>query len=565
MPRAVKLLAILVSVVALVLVTLLPPATRRTAPPPPSTVRGAFHIHSNRSDGSGSVDAIAAAAARAGLQFIILTDHGDGTRAPDAAAYRHGVLTIDGVELNTTSGHYAVIGMPASPYPIAGTPDDVVEDVHRLGGFGIAAHPGSPRPSLSWQGWDSAFDGLEWINGDSEWRDEPRLTIARTLLTYPIRAPQSLATLLDRPERVLARWDALGATRKIVGLAGTDAHARLGFSQGTDPDVGSIHVRVPGYEASFRTFSNHVLLDAPLSGDASADASAVTDAIRTGRVYGVVDAFASPGGLSFVATSGARSARMGDDIRIEGDVLLRASANAPPGTTLVLLRNGQRVHDVTDGRLEINAGTDVGVYRIEAYTTGAAGGPTMPWMVSNPIYVGVERLATVGHTALTARIPARTTEAATESGPNDSSRIDVGPPEDARDRTFAGAPAIEWSFGLSPGQPVGQFAAVPIPVSPGLEAFDAVQFRVSSPQPVRAWAQLRAPVGTTERWGATFYADSEPRTVTIPLTKFRPIGVTSSVQPPLAQVQFLLFVVDTLNTLPGSRGNITIAEVAFVK
>ena len=53
--------------------------------------------------------------------------------------------------------------------------------------------------------------------------------------------------------------------------------------------------------------------------------------------------------------------------------------------------------------------------------------------------------------------------------------------------------------------------------------------------------------------------------VTIPLTKFRPIGVTSSVQPPLAQVQFLLFVVDTLNTLPGSRGNITIAEVAFVK
>ena len=253
MPRAVKLFAILVSVVALVLVTLLPPATRRTAPPPPSTVRGAFHIHSNRSDGSGSVDAIAAAAARAGLQFIILTDHGDGTRAPDAAAYRHGVLTIDGVELNTTSGHYAVIGMPASPYPIAGTPDDVIEDVHRLGGFGIAAHPGSPRPSLSWQGWDSAFDGLEWINGDSEWRDEPRLTIARTLLTYPIRAPQSLATLLDRPERVLARWDALGATRKIVGLAGTDAHARFGFSQGTDPDVGSIHVRVPGYEASFRT------------------------------------------------------------------------------------------------------------------------------------------------------------------------------------------------------------------------------------------------------------------------------------------------------------------------
>ena len=109
------------------------------------------------------------------------------------------------------------------------------------------------------------------------------------------------------------------------------------------------------------------------------------------------------------------------------------------------------------------------------------------------------------------RIPARTAEAATESGANDVSRIEVGPPDDARARTFAGDPAIGWSFALSAGDPAGQFAAVPIPVSPGLEAFDARQFRVSSPQPIRAWVQLRAPVGNTERWGATFYADSEVR------------------------------------------------------
>jgi hypothetical protein len=186
-------------------------------------------------------------------------------------------------------------------------------------------------------------------------------------------------------------------------------------------------------------------------------------------------------------------------------------------------------------------------------------------MVSNPIYVGLEGPARIGDRVLSARIPARTSEAASEFGPNDTSRITVGPPEDARSRTFAGDPAIRWSYALSPGPAAGQFAAVPIPVSPGLDAFDAVQFRVSSPQPVRAWAQLRAPVGNTERWGATFYADSEARTVTIPFAKFRPIGVTSSVEPPLAQVQFLLFVVDTLNTLPGSRGNLTISEVAFVK
>jgi hypothetical protein len=567
MKRTLKVLAIVFSVLALVMVTLLPPATLHTAPPSASTVRGAFHIHSNRSDGSGSVDAIAEAAARAGLQFIILTDHGDGTRAPDAPVYRSGVLTIDGVELSTSSGHYAAIGMRASPYPIAGTPEDVIEDVHRLGGFGIAAHPGSPRPSLSWQEWDSAFDGLEWLNGDSEWRDEPRIPLARALATYLIRAPQSLATLLDRPDDVLKRWDALAAQRKVIGLAGVDAHARLGFRQRTDPDTSSIHVRLPGYEAAFRAFSNHVVLDAPLSGDAANDARAVSDAIRAGHLYSVIDALATPGSLSFTATSGAESAAIGDSLGIEADVLLRASANQPPGTTLVLLKNGQRIQEVTNGPLEMNGGRDPGVYRIEAYTSGAPGDPTVPWIVSNPIYVGLnmEPTSTGILPALASRIPARTAEAATESGPNDVSRIEVGPPDDSRARTFAGDPAINWSYGLAPGAAVGQFAAVPIPVSPGLDAFDAVQFSVSSPGPIRAWAQLRAPTGNTERWGATFYADSDVRTVTIPFAKFRPIGVTSSVQPPLSQVQFLLFVIDTLNTLPGTRGSLTISEVAFVK
>ena len=38
-----------------------------------------------RSDGHGDKPAVAAAAARAGLKFVILTDHGDGTRPPDSA------------------------------------------------------------------------------------------------------------------------------------------------------------------------------------------------------------------------------------------------------------------------------------------------------------------------------------------------------------------------------------------------------------------------------------------------------------------------------------------------
>ena len=44
---------------------------------PDDVVFGAYHIHTSRSDGSGSVADVAAAARRAGLKFVILTDHGD--------------------------------------------------------------------------------------------------------------------------------------------------------------------------------------------------------------------------------------------------------------------------------------------------------------------------------------------------------------------------------------------------------------------------------------------------------------------------------------------------------
>ena len=566
MRRSLRLLGLVAVVAVVAILFLLPPASTETAAPPASTVRGVYHIHTNRSDGGGTPDEVAAAAARAGLQFIILTDHGDGTRPPDPPAYRSGVLTLDAVELNTAGGHYAALGMPAAPYPFAGSPDAVIEDVARLGGFGIAAHPGSPRPSLRWTDWDAAFDGLEWINGDSEWRDEPRLPIARALATYLLRAPEAMATLLDRPSAVLEQWDRVALSRRVLAIAGSDAHARLGFNQRTDPDRSAIHMPLPGYTATFRALSNHIVLDAPLSGRAVEDAERLLAALRNGRLYSVIDGLASPGGLSFTATSGGSRAQIGDDLAIEGDVQLRASVTAPPGTSIVLLKNGERVHEVTDGVLEMNGGRDAAVYRVEAYVRDSPGGPPVPWILSNAIYAGPTRPAPrkAVDTAPGSRIPARVTEATMASGPSDRTEL-TAPPLDPRARRIAGQPPVAWSFALSPGTPAGQFAAIQIPIIGGLAAFDRVRFRVSSPKPLRAWVQLRAPVGNVERWGTTFYADAEDRLIDVPLTAFMPIGVTSSERPPIDRVDTLLFVVDTMNFLPGATGSMLLSEVAFVR
>jgi len=105
----------------------LPPAPLSLPPAfDDGTVPGILHVHTNRSDGRSSPETVAAIAARAGLRFVVFTDHGVATRMPEPPAYLSGVLCLDAVEISTNGGHYIAIGMPASPYPLAGEARDVV-------------------------------------------------------------------------------------------------------------------------------------------------------------------------------------------------------------------------------------------------------------------------------------------------------------------------------------------------------------------------------------------------------------------------------------------------------
>ena len=163
-----KLLAITAALVAAVAVwgsLAMPPRRLTLTARPDGTIAGIIHVHTDRSDGLSGPDDIAAIAAHVGLGFVVFTDHGDGTRAPDPPTYRSGVLCLDGVEISTTGGHYIALDMSASPYPLGGEARDVVQDVRRLGGFGIVAHPDSPKPQLQWREWTAPFDAMELFDG----------------------------------------------------------------------------------------------------------------------------------------------------------------------------------------------------------------------------------------------------------------------------------------------------------------------------------------------------------------------------------------------------------------
>jgi hypothetical protein len=76
------------------------------------------------------------------------------------------------------------------------------------------------------------------------------------------------------------------------------------------------------------------------------------------------------------------------------------------------------------------------------------------------------------------------------------------------------------------------------------------------------WVQLRAStVGDGERWGRSLYLDQDYRTIEVGFDDLEPLGPMSTAAPPLDEVDVILFVVDTVNTVPGAGGAVQLAEL----
>lgn len=527
-----------------------PTAARARGP----VVKGAYHVHSVRSDGTGTVEEIAAAAARAGLAFVLITDHGDATREPAEPAYHDGVLCLDGVEISTDEGHYVALGLPQAPYPLGGEARDVIEDVARLGGFGIAAHPDSAKVDLSWREWNAPVQGIEWFNADSQWRDEHRWRLLPAILHYAIRPGGTVAALFDRPEPALAHWDRLNRQRPVVGLAAHDAHQRVGLRDGPDPYRTRWYLRLPGYEAQFRAFAIRAVLDRPFAGDAARDARQLVDAITAGRVYTAMDAFAAPASFSFEARAGNRRLRMGESAPLTGPLSVEVRSNAPADAATVLLRDGRPVAEAPGGSLTWT-GALPGAYRTEVRLAGAPGHPPVPWIVSNPIYAGLApRAAPAGPPpAVALRMwPALAWMIEKDAGSR-ATLTRSGP---------ADAPAITLEYELGTALGTAPYVAAATREIGPLRDATRVGFHAVADRPMRVSFQVRLDANESDlRWRRSFFVDSTPREYLIVFDDLRPVRTAVPPRVDPARVDTMLFVVDGPHTAPGSRGRLQIERI----
>ncbi|MCX5731587.1 MAG: PHP domain-containing protein [Deltaproteobacteria bacterium] len=322
-------------------------------PPPPGEMRGAWHVHTTRSDGRGDLDEVVRAARESGLQFVVVADH--NVLAPGDAGWRDGVLVVPATEISAPYGHVVGIGI-SRELAREERQRDALGTVGRLGGEAVLAHPFHPgRPFTRWTRDD--WSGMEVVSSDSFWglvrRDQAWWRAGKALLLLPWDPGRSMLSFYQDPARELARYDAAAARRRVALFCASDAHGW------------------PTYGAAFEAFSLHVPV-AP-TGDGVTDVAAVRRALLDGSAWCVLDALAPASGVRLsVAPTGDR-------------IDLAATTPGKLRPAWLLFRDGAPVGAMATapGGWAWNCGGPCppGAWRVEGRRDGT------PWVFTNPVWI----------------------------------------------------------------------------------------------------------------------------------------------------------------------------------
>jgi hypothetical protein len=337
----------------------------------PRWLRGAFHVHTTRSDGRGTVEEVAAAAWAAGLHFVVLTDHNDfGPREP---VFVSGVLMVPGVEISTEHGHLVAFGMKRPMEGIRAWMDggEALAAVEEAGGVGVLAHPVQRRNP--WRHPEAArrTRGFELYSADTFFREAVRQPFSRLLpavgasLAKPVHGVMTLVT--PQPE-AMARLLELQAEKPRVALCSHDAHG------------------LPAYEDVFRALAMYLPSEdgqttRALPREPHEAAERVVEGLASGRALCVFRALGEPEGFTLEGLE--------DEERREAHVGEVLTVRLPPD-----MGDAVRVEVSGAGRLRPDGVTvelvEEGAVQVEAWVRAPGrffGTEWRPWVVPSPVRV----------------------------------------------------------------------------------------------------------------------------------------------------------------------------------
>ena len=315
-----------------------------------------IHVHSTWSDGTGTVPQIMRAAAKAGVDVVLLTDHDTLAARDHGQEGWHGdVLLLVGEEVTPDENHYLAFGIDTVIDKSGRSPAEVCEAVEAQGGFGFAAHPFSQgsklfkRRGIPFRDLD-CVKGLElwsFVNDTGQsierWRDVVKFLVTpNRYVDHP-------------PERNVRTWDELCRKRPVVAIGGLDAH-QVGIRVWR-----WVPLRLMSYKRSFQHIRTHVLIDGEPSRETRVR-SAARRAAATSR---------------WTRSRPRAASRSSPTAR-----RCRSGSRARPGSgSSATARRWRRCPAASSS----TRSTGPGAYRVEAYLP--AYGRERTWILSNPIYV----------------------------------------------------------------------------------------------------------------------------------------------------------------------------------
>jgi hypothetical protein len=377
-------------------------------------------LHAHAEDAShtgGTRPELLAAAKRAGVQIIMLTDHVRPERDFINDSWRGlhgGVLFIPGAE------DKGFLSFPIKSIKGIETAnrEHYIETVRGNGGNIFLSHV---EERFDWP--TDQLDGLEIYNNHTDVKDEGAFQLwLQGALTDPVRLPQLVAVLDQYPDEVfgvqqdylsdiIAKWDRDAQRHRLTGVAANDCHHNQVFTV-TAIDENTLQVgyitskptttqvttaklpevaallkgKKPGeliakldfdpYERSLNYVSTHILAN-------ELSEAATRDALRLGHAFVAHDWLCDSKGFAFVAIkNGKLISVMGDEARADGGLTLKAAA--PIKCLMKMIRNGVVIMSASSEVLDLEV-TARGVYRVEAWLD--IDGEQRPWIYSNPIYV----------------------------------------------------------------------------------------------------------------------------------------------------------------------------------
>jgi len=343
--------------------------------------RGSIHMHSTNSDGTGSIEEMVAAAAKAGLDYIILTDHNQLVDQSQQG-WRSGVLTLIDIEVNDMSliperNHCLTLNVHEDMTPFAPEPQGLIDAVRERGGLTFLAHPVDlPGPIITdifpWTDWDiEGYTGVELWNFMSEFRVHVTSKPVAVVMAF---FPQ-LFTTGPYPE-MLTKWDELLQQHPTAAIGGPDAHAQV-------YNLGPLKRRFLPYDYCFRAVDTHIITTEPFTHDFEHDSRLVYEALGAARAWIGYDMLHPTEGFSFTGETENGLVQMGASASLADSPLLKIET--PAEAHIKLIRAGSGVVAETEGRSLSFRPDKPGAYRVEVWKKWWF--KPRGWIFSNPIYV----------------------------------------------------------------------------------------------------------------------------------------------------------------------------------